>query len=64
MALATITEEQRKLVEDTLAIDYYTLKIKSDQILQWMKQQPHLPQMSGLRIISFLQKMFMRNYLN
>lgn len=52
MMLAPLTPELRKVVVDTLAIDYDTLKVKSEHILEWWKSQPHLPHLPGLKIIN------------
>ncbi|XP_046661380.1 retinol-binding protein pinta-like isoform X2 [Homalodisca vitripennis] len=44
MSLAPVTEEQRRCIEADINYDEDQMKKKIIQVKDWMKQQPHLPQ--------------------
>ncbi|KAG8316112.1 hypothetical protein J6590_058080 [Homalodisca vitripennis] len=47
MSIAPITEEQKKCVMKDIGYDDTQMQNKIQQVKEWMKKQPHLPQLPG-----------------
>lgn len=63
MSLAPITEAQRKFVKNDIKMDDEQMQNKVKQLRDWMKKQPHLPQVPGM-LVSFLQNYYFRKGRN
>lgn len=51
MSIAPITEAQRKFVKNDIKMDDEQMQNKVKQLQDWMKKQPHFPQVPGTLIL-------------
>lgn len=58
MSIAPITEAQRKFVKNDIKMDDEQMQNKVKQLQDWMKKQPHFPQVPGTLLLFSFKSLF------